>query len=74
MNYKPDQDKEDGQYDTEFQGKEAVETISTTESDEDGIETTKYDVLLKQRSRYTFSAGGNKRFAGNYDQIDWSKE
>ena len=73
MNYKPDQKKKDGTYDTKFLGKEAVETVSTTESSEDGVETTKYDVMYKMKSRYTFSAGGDTQFAKNHDKIDWSQ-
>ena len=71
----PDKDYEnipDGQYDSEFEGKPTVETVETKICD-DGVEETHITHDVKQPLRWTFSSGGNKRFAKNYDEIDWSK-
>ena len=71
--YTPDQNKPDGEYNTKFQGREAVEKVETVESEKDGVLETKYSVDWKQAHRYKFSAGGSKNYAKRHDAIDWSE-
>ena len=63
---------DDGDYDSEFEGKPTVETVETKIA-EDGVEETHITHHVKQHDRWFFSSGGSKRFEKNYDKIDWTK-
>ena len=73
MSYEPEQNKPDGEYSVEFNGKKAVETVETVASEKDGVLETNYSVDYKQANPWKFSAGGSKRYAARHDVIDWSK-
>lgn len=62
------EDKPDGQYDSNVGKHKTVETIETTMAD-DGVEETHISHEIKKASRWTFSSWNRKK----YEQIDWSK-
>jgi len=57
----------------ESEGHRVEEVLEQKIDEEDGVITDHISYNIMQASQWTFSAGGNRRYMRNYENIDWSE-